>query len=165
MKTVILTGRDRSLLYFLWRWKLLSTAALTEAFFGDRSPITAYVRLWHLKAANYIQFVSDAGGTAFLWTIAPKGFHAIQDRLPDLAEAGFKSENVKHDSLVTALHLGEWLTGVPDAVEVFTEQEASPLPPRSLPGVGSQNDGSPSGRLLPDPPKRKMDHDRTGGRD
>ena len=116
MKTVMLTERDLCLLKFLWRWKLLSTAALTEAFFKDRSPITAYVRLWHLKEANFIQLVSESGGKEFYWCLAPKGFGAIQNSLPDLAELGFKSKNIEHDALVTAVHLGDWLTISPKGI-------------------------------------------------
>jgi hypothetical protein len=123
MKIVILTERDISLLHFLWRWKLLSTAALTEAFFHDRSPITAYVRLWHLREGNYIQIVSESGGKAHYWSLAQKGFAAIQSLLPELAEAGFKSEYLRHDHLVTALHLGNWLLYRPKSADIFTEQE------------------------------------------
>ncbi len=123
MKTVLLTERDMALLKSLWRWKLLSTAALTEAFFCDRSPITAYVRLWHLKEGHFIQLVSESGGKDFFWCLAPKGFGAIENSLPELAEAGFKSENIQHDALVTAVHLGDWLRAAPKGAETFTEQE------------------------------------------
>lgn len=123
MKTVLLTERDLCLLKFLWRWKLLSTAALTEAFFPGLSPITAYVRLWHLKETHFIQLVSESGGKEFYWCLAPKGFGAIQNSLPELAELGFKSENIEHDALVTAVHLGDWLTHQSKGQFAFTEQE------------------------------------------
>ncbi len=146
MKTVLLTKRDISCLHLLWRWKLLSTAAITEALFRDLSPITAHVRLWHLKAGHFIQFVSEPGGTESLWSLAPKGFAAIQSALPELAEVGFKSENVRHDSLVTAIHLGEWLTRFPDGVKVFTEQELRRYHPDHYPEwVPKTTDRRPDG--------------------
>lgn len=123
MHHIIPTDRDMDLFACLWRWKLLSTAALTEKFFGDRSPITAYTRLWHLRLANYIQLISDSGGRNYVWCLSQKGFSAIQSQLPELLEAGFKSENVEHDHLVSAVHLGDWLRQIPRGVELLTEQE------------------------------------------
>ena len=123
MHRIIPTDRDMDLLACLWRWKLLSTAALTERYFADRSPITAYTRLWHLRTASYIQLISDSGGRRYAWCLAQKGFAAIQSQLPELLEFGFKSENVEHDHLVSAVHLGDWLRQNPRGAELFTEQE------------------------------------------
>lgn len=123
MNKVILTPRDVSLFKFLWRWKVLSTAAMTECFFAGRSPITAYTRLWHLKKAGFIQIIGDKEGRRCVWMVAPKGFQTVQNSLPELSEVGFKTENAEHDTLVTAFHLGEWLRTLPEGADYFTEQE------------------------------------------
>lgn len=119
----MLTERDLSLLEFLWKWKGVSTAALTARFFENRAPETAYTRLWHLRRSGYITFVATGDAEAFVWSLTQRGFHAIRDRLPDLGEEGFKSESVGHDSLVSAIHLGDWLIIPPPGSETFSEQE------------------------------------------
>lgn len=133
-KQVMLTERDLRLLEFLWRWKVVSTAALTAKFFQNRSPETAYTRLWHLRRSGHIAFVATGEAEAFVWSLAQKGFHAIRHRLPELDEEGFKSENVGHDSLVSAIHLGEWLISPPPGSETFSEQEIRRLHMDCFPG-------------------------------
>jgi hypothetical protein len=123
MHNVILTDRDMGLLKFLWRWKVLSTAAITARFYNGRSPVTAYTRLWHLKRAAFLQLIGDKEGRRAVWGLTSKGYSAIQNGLSDLSESGFKTENAEHDHLVTAFHLGEWLNDNSNNGECFTEQE------------------------------------------
>lgn len=122
-KRVILTERDLSLLEFLWKWKVVSTAALTARFFENRAPETAYTRLWHLKRSGHIAFVATGDAEAFVWALTQNGFHAIRNRLPELDEEGFKSESAGHDHLVSAIHLGDWLKAPPPGSESISEQE------------------------------------------
>lgn len=123
MANVTLTERDLKILRYLWRWKVLSTAALTEKFFPERSPITAYTRLWHLQDGNYIRLIPLSDGKRFVWGLDQKGLASIKNQLPDLREIGFKSENVEHDHLVSAIHIGEWLTTTTSDDYFFSEQE------------------------------------------
>jgi hypothetical protein len=115
--------RDIPLLMFLWRWKVLTTAALAKCFFPEATQATAYKRLRNLERASYIQIRVDSSGRRALWTLTKKGFVVIRDQLPQLKEEGFLPEHSYHDLLVTAAHLGDWLCGVPPNVEVFTEQQ------------------------------------------
>ncbi len=146
MNKVILTPRDIDLIQFLWRWKVLSTAALTERFFEGRSPITAYTRLWHLKKSGFIQIIGDREGRRCVWMTALKGFQIIQNTLPELSESGFKTENPEHDTLVTAFHLGEWLRSNPEGADYFTEQELRRFHLDHFPSwVPKTNDHRPDG--------------------
>ncbi len=123
-KRVLLTAkRDVPILLFLWKWKVMTTAALAKRFYPDAKPATAYRRLWCLAQAGYIQIRANAQGERFVWMLTKKGFNVIKDQLPELKEEGFLSENVSHDFMVTAAHLGDWLCGAPANVEFFTEQQ------------------------------------------
>lgn len=132
-KKVTLTERDLSLLEFVWKWKVVSTAALTVRFFGDRAPETAYTRLWRLRRGGFLTFLATGDAEAFVWSLTQKGFHAIRGRLPELEEVGFKSESISHDHLVTSLHLGEWLREIPAGTELASEQEIRRLHVDCLP--------------------------------
>ncbi|MEQ1877283.1 MAG: hypothetical protein ABL958_11590 [Bdellovibrionia bacterium] len=125
MKThVQLTGeRDIPLLLFLWKWKVLTTAAIARRFYPHSRLSTAYRRLWCLERAGFIQINADSGLQIFVWTLTKKGFAVIQDTLPQLKEEGYLSEHINHDFLVTAAHLGDWLCGAPNGVDFFTEQQ------------------------------------------
>jgi hypothetical protein len=118
--------REQEILIDLWRWKLLSTAAITEKHFPDQRPASAYNRLWRLRHEGLISTVHLSGkkaDRAFLWTLSPKGFKEIMPHLDSMKEQGFRSEAIEHDWLVTAVHLGEWLKGVPPGCEHVSEQE------------------------------------------
>lgn len=130
---VILTERDIFVLEFLWKWKVVSTAALTARFFEERAPETAYTRLWHLKRGGFLAFVATGEPDAFVWSLTQKGFHAIRNRLPELDEEGFKSESVGHDTLVSAIHLGDWLKASPQGSQLVSEQEIRRFHPDCFP--------------------------------
>jgi hypothetical protein len=115
--------RDVAILMFLWRWKVATTKALATRFFSDVTLASAYKRLSRLEKEKFIEARCDPFGKEFVWTLSRRGFEAIKDELPRLREAGYKSEAIQHDALVTALHLGEFLTGAPQQTEVFTEQQ------------------------------------------
>ena len=118
-----LNQRDRELLHFLWTWKVATTAALTQRFFSDRSPHTAYKRLWELESSKYILAVSDFQTNHHVWTLTKLGFHIVRRDLPALREDGFRSENISHDLITSAIHLGGYLLGTPTDVALFSEQE------------------------------------------
>lgn len=120
-----MTDLDKHILGSLWRWKLLTTAALAELHFQKLTPSYAHRRLLNLKAKNLIQWVYLDGrhGRDFAWALTNKGYGIVQPSLPTLKQEGFRSEAVAHDHLVTAIHLGDWLSGLPKGCDVFTEQE------------------------------------------
>jgi hypothetical protein len=115
---------DIPLLLFIWKWKLLTTAALTERFFSQaKSPISGWSRLTKLEKAGLLAFRTDEKFQKSYWTLTSKGLLAISDNFPPLRDYGFRSEYPAHDALVTAFHLGEWLVSAPQGVHLFSEQQ------------------------------------------
>jgi hypothetical protein len=121
-KSVELTERDGQLLRFLWRWKLVTTAALIEKHFGNITPQTGYNRILRLRDARFIERITIDQGDRYVWTLAAKGFAFVQPNLPELKSEGYKSEALEHDFYVSAFHLGEWLKSEPEDA-LFSEQQ------------------------------------------
>lgn len=155
----MLTERDLKILTFLWKWKVVSTSALSQKFFSTRN-IICYNRLLLLSKAKFVRLEYLPAYRGWLWTLSPKGFETIHPTLPPLREVGFKSENLSHDFLVTAFHLGEWLTSHPVTVAMYSEQQLRRVDPEYYPPwiprnafhrpdgyIGSQKDHSIS--LIP----------------
>ena len=133
IKIRLSTERDIPLLGFLWRWKVITTRALHAKFFPETSLVAAYHRLNKLERAGIIKSVCDERAQNFHWTLAKSGFAAIRSFLPALREEGFASEHVRHDGLVSAFHLGEWLDVRPENVQLFSEQQLRRYATESLP--------------------------------
>jgi hypothetical protein len=132
-KCVILTTRDIELLKYLWLWKCSTFSALCDLFFPNTHPIKAYLRLAKLQSYGLVdQKVSNHLGKN-LFTLAPLGFERILGHLPDLKESGFKSENLDHDFLVSAIHQGEWYSERPASVTLISEQVLRRSQPDTLP--------------------------------
>lgn len=122
-RIILSEKRDIPVLGFLWRWKLVSTRALHAVHFKNCSLITAYQRLLKLEKAGFIKCICNEMGQDFHWTLAKQGFAAISSLLPPLREVGFRSEHTRHDAIVTAFHLGDWLLERPKEVDLFSEQQ------------------------------------------
>jgi hypothetical protein len=123
-RNVVLSyDRDLPLLWFLWRWKLSTVAALTKKFYPTCSEKTAYNRLLALRQGKVIQMRGDSAGQKFICTLDQNGYDALAESLPPLKENGYKSERIGHDFVTTAFQLGEWLLDTPKTVEFFTEQQ------------------------------------------
>lgn len=133
IKVQLSEERDIPMLVFLWRWKVVTTRVLQAKFFKATALITTYQRLLRLEQAAIIKCVSDDTGSNFYWTLAKKGFAAIRSKLPALCEEGFGVEHVRHDAMVTALHLGEWLIDRPEGVKLMSEQQLRRFASTSLP--------------------------------
>ncbi len=121
-----MTQFDTQILISLWKWKLLTTAAITEVHFSKQSPSYAHRRLLRLKKEGVIAWVYLNGienGKSFAWELTKKGFAVILPLLPELRETGSNSESYEHDLLASAIHLGEWIYGLPNGCDIFTEQE------------------------------------------
>lgn len=142
MARVILSNqRDVPLLLFLWNWKLATTAAIAHRFFRNcRSGIPAYNRLLQLKRSGFIEQRADVRAQKVVWTPSAKGHAAIADYLPPLREEGYKSENIHHDWIVSAVHLGDWLNGKPQGAELFTEQQLRRFDPEFYPSWVPKSD-------------------------
>lgn len=120
--------RDYLLLRFLWKWKVVSSMALARKFFPDINPLSAYRRLQYLEADKYIKPVIFEGRGREAWTLGDRGFNFIFPKLGELKQKGYKSENVHHDFLTTAFHLGEWLSSQPDNSQAYSEQQLRRVP-------------------------------------
>lgn len=127
------TLRDEEIFLFLWKWKVATLKTLAHVFFAETSPIVAYHRLSKLRYAGYLTQRMDESGRLRVWTLDRKGFAALTNRLPELDEYGFASENIEHDLIVNALHLGDWARKAPAGVDVFTEQQLRRLKPEMYP--------------------------------
>lgn len=122
------TDRDIRILKFIWKWKIISTAAVGLRFFPKAAVQTAYRRMLALAQFGYVQFIQVDHTTGEGWTLTPKGYKVIRHLLGELRVDGFKSEYPHHDRLVTALHLGGWLTNQPEYTQTFTEQQLRRIP-------------------------------------
>ncbi|MCB0415385.1 MAG: replication-relaxation family protein [Bdellovibrionales bacterium] len=122
-RLVINEHRDIPLLIYIWKWKIASTASLHYKFFKNLNPTTTYNRLTRLKLKGFIQIKFDIDGRKPVWMLDKKGFKVIRHILPDLKEEGYKSENITHDLLCSAIHLGDFLLEKPENVQIITEQQ------------------------------------------
>ncbi len=132
-RTRLTIDRDVPLLYFLWRWKLSTTSAIVASFFPNLSVGTAYRRLWRLEQGGFIRCRSDESGKLFLWTLDKRGFAVEKATMPPMREEGYLSENMVHDAIVSAIHLGDGLVTNNNAIEHFTEQELRRVDPEHYP--------------------------------
>ncbi len=127
------TMRDEEIFLFLWKWKIATFKTLAHVFFGNASLPVAYHRLNKLRHAGFLRQRLDESGRNRVWTLDRKGFEALVNRLPELEEYGYGCENVEHDLLVNALHMGDWACGCPKGVQIFTEQQLRRLKPEMYP--------------------------------
>ena len=123
-----ITERDYKILRFLWKWKMVSTQALAKRFFPEVQAYSAYRRLLHLEADNYIESFVVNGRFHEAWGLKEKGFKYIKPYLGELKSTGFKSANPHHDYLASAFHLGEWLLHQPKNSQTFSEQQLKSYP-------------------------------------
>ena len=115
--------QDIRCLFLLWKWKMLTTAALAHFVFCERSLNRSYRRLLVLESERLIQSVASKSGAAYLWMLNDKGYELIKGSLPTLKMSGYKSENIEHDFWVTAIHLTPWYNGLPTDCSMMSEQE------------------------------------------
>ncbi|MBA2306847.1 hypothetical protein H0W26_01780 [Candidatus Dependentiae bacterium] len=138
-------ARDIPMLIFLWRWKFAPTAVLWKRFFSKTAPHTAYNRLWSLGKSGILQRRVNKTGKHSVWTLTRLGFHVIQKYLPPLKSDNIESENLIHDLLVNAFHLGSGSTPLPESIELISEQELRAVDedflPKWIPNPKIENDG------------------------
>lgn len=129
---IILTQRDREILLFLWKWKLVSTATICHGFYYQPlSPRHAYRRLVELELGKYIKRSPIAGlGTA--WSLGNKGYHLVKGDLPEHTFAGRKSTSLEHDVIVSGIHIGPLANGTLK-VKTFSDTELWNISPGQYP--------------------------------
>jgi hypothetical protein len=132
-KVMLSEQRDFPLLAFLWRWKCATTSAIAKYFYSHSSVNAAYLRLWKLKRAGFIRIRTDDAANFFVWTLDKKGFAVIQSYLPQLKEEGYMSENLRHDLVCMAVHLGDRIFGEIPELKFFSEQELRRIDPNFYP--------------------------------
>ena len=116
--------RDTKLLFFLWKWKLGTTKALSVKFFPGVAESTAYRRLWRLEKGGFITSRADKAGRKYVWHLGKRGYDVIRGHLPlHLEEDGYKSEHIGHDLVASAFHLGDWFLELPEGIRIFSEQQ------------------------------------------
>ena len=120
---LFITDRDLEVLRFLWRWKLVSTAALATRFFPGIRSFTAYERLLRLEKKRFVRHVSFRHRAGGAWTIDAQGFRFLLSYLPELRARGYRSEHPLHDYYATTFHLGDWLMNMPRGCLLYSEQE------------------------------------------
>ncbi len=148
--------RDIPLLIFLWKWKIATTSALHKRYFLKCRPHRAYCRLLNLTKAGYLDRKTIGAAFETVWTLTEKGFNKILPYLPSLKDEGFRSENIHHDLITQAVHLGEWLQGEPEHVKLFSEQQLRRYDPNDyLPWVPKDKRRRPDGYWRIDDGKTK----------
>src|SRR5439155_660448 len=95
---------------------------------------------------GFIKIVPNEDRTGGVWTLSKNGFDAIRWTLPEkLKEEGFASEHIKHDLLVLSAHLGDWILGLPNNVQLVTEQVLRRVLDDQLPNCISVSGHRPDG--------------------
>jgi Fe2+ or Zn2+ uptake regulation protein len=112
-KTIDVTPRDREILNFIWRHKVVTSSAVHSVFFKGTTAQTAYRRLRKLQNFKFVHPEHNFRGRGCAWTLTTKGFKYILEELGRLTEQGFKSESVDHDLLVAAALTGPWISEKP----------------------------------------------------
>ncbi len=126
------TMTARKILHFLWRWKVATTAGLWKRFYPSLTLAAVYYRLWRMERAGLLDCKTNSG-LDYFWMLSKKGFEAIKQELPPLAEAGYRSEHWGHDLITSAIHLGDGLFNSIAGLEYWTEQELRRLDPEFYP--------------------------------
>lgn len=119
----ILSEKDFSLLSFLWKFKVSTTAALSAKFYPEKTQKRAYERLLTLEKADLIAAKVNTSGKKFIWTLTKRGFFTVKAHLPPLKEDGFSSAAPGHDLLSAAALLGDWLLSSQKGVRIVTDQQ------------------------------------------
>lgn len=121
------------ILIFLWRWKLANFMVLKTSLAPNKSYWKFYQRLRQLAREGYISEEMDMGFKSTVWILTKKGFNFLYGRSDQLEQSRFKVQSMNHDYWGTAFHLGDFVFGLPQNVELVTEQEINAKSFESLP--------------------------------
>lgn len=143
-----LTDQALKVLSFVWKWKVVSFPAIKRATLSKKSFWTCY-RVVRNLVDNGLLAVVNAGSKSepHLFQLTKEGFKLVNDRLKyELSENRFQAQSVVHDSINSAFHLGEFISGVPENVQLLSEQELQCLDPGLYPdGIPKSKEHIPDG--------------------
>lgn len=121
-KQIVILDEDLECFKWLWRWKLLSTTAIKLGVYKSKNLEKAYRRLLHFQKCGYIIPYWSRDGKFCLWQLTEKSYEFLRINYEEEFVGGFKTENPNHDFWVTAIHLGDWIMGMPNG-SFFSEQQ------------------------------------------
>lgn len=114
-------------LWAIWKWKALTTAAIHEMIFPHDTAKYAYQKLWQMRRMGYIQHITDKSCSQYAWTLTRKGFKRRPFEYEELREEGYATEHFEHDLLCSAIQIGDWHES-PEIQERVSEQELRRFP-------------------------------------
>jgi len=120
----IFRKEDIEILLFLWRHRIATFQALKIIFYPTLSNRQAYDRLKRLRQGNYLVLESLQGTHNRIWQLGKRGQLYVQNEL--MIESKTKTHNPqsgRHDLIVMAMLLGDWMKKVPESVKMVTEME------------------------------------------
>lgn len=122
-KFPVITDEDKKCFLILWQWKLLSTTALKTIVYKNKSLYRTYVKLLSFEKKGYLKSVRSDDHQSSVWQLGDAGYEFIKGKIENTHEDGYKSEHKDHDFWVTAIHIGDWITGMPEKCGIFSEQQ------------------------------------------
>lgn len=120
----IFCKEDIEILLFLWRHRLATFQALKTIFYPTLSNRQAYDKLKRLRQGNYLVLNSLQGTHNRIWQLGKRGQLYVQNEL--MIESKTKTHNPqsgRHDLIVMAMLLGDWILKTPAGVKMVTEME------------------------------------------
>lgn len=129
----VLSKVEVDVLKFIWKWKLANTLSLKYAVAPAKNFWKFYKGLRRLLLEGYLKEVVDAGIDIPLWTLTKKGFNYINGGSEALRENRYQPQSVSHDYWGSAFHLGDYIFGIPNNVEMTSEQELNAITSENLP--------------------------------
>ena len=120
----IFRKEDIEILLFLWRHRLATFQALKTIFYPTLSNRQAYDKLKRLRQGNYLVLDSLQGTHNRIWQLGKRGQFYVQNEL--MIESKTKTHNPqsgRHDLIVMAMLLGDWILKTPAGVKTVTEME------------------------------------------
>jgi DNA-binding Lrp family transcriptional regulator len=99
---VVITQRDKTLLFKLSRYALMTTKQIQKSVFNGVAMTTVLRRLRILEKSGYIQRVEGLENAEKAWTVTLKGCEGTADRVP---KRHFNRSTLPHDVRLTDLRL------------------------------------------------------------
>lgn len=122
----ILSKDDVGVLFFLWKHRIATFAALRSIFYPKVSGKRAYYLLSRLKQGDFVSVDKMDGTRQFVWCLAPRGFkYLCANVLPELRAKTYRPQSPYHDLMVASALLGRWQLKPPEDVSIISEQELS----------------------------------------
>ena len=142
MRQLKLTKRDKEIIHFVWRWKVMTTACIARIYYPGSKSKVAYERLRKLKNAGYLELYVCRENKNKLWVLTQKSFKVVQELYPEMKQKGFKSESPIHDICTNQVQIGVFDGIDRKSMEAITEQELRRLDsidlPKSIPDEGDR---------------------------